>query len=127
MSGGEISSNTATNYGGGVLVDMSDSFTVSGSAFVSGNARPDGSANNVYVYWTTITASNLTADASIGVTTGSGRVRNAGTGVPPVAGAAALVAAVRKSPLLGKIPIRGDFSIDRTALNLLSFQRREER
>ena len=32
-----------------------------------------------------------------------------------------------KSPLLGKIPIRGDFSIDRTASNLLSFQRREER
>ena len=40
---------------------------------------------------------------------------------------AALVAAVRKSPLLGKIPIRGDFRIDGTALNLLSFQRREER
>ena len=69
MSGGEISSNTATNYGGGVLVDMSDSFTVSGSAFVSGNARPDGSANNVYTYCATITVSNLTADASIGVTT----------------------------------------------------------
>ena len=69
MSGGEISSNTATNYGGGVLVDMSESFTVSGSAFVSGNARPDGAADNVYLYCATITVSNLTADASIGVTT----------------------------------------------------------
>ena len=71
MSGGEISSNTATNYGGGVLVDMSESFTVSGSAFVSGNARPDGAADNVYLYCATITVSNLTADASIGVTTGT--------------------------------------------------------
>ena len=69
MSGGEISSNTATNYGGGVLVDMSESFTVSGSAFVSGNARHDGAADNVYLYCATITVSNLTADASIGVTT----------------------------------------------------------
>ena len=69
MSGGSITGNTATNYGGGVLVDMSDLFTVSGSAFVSGNTRSDGSANNVYIYCATINVSNLTADASIGVTT----------------------------------------------------------
>ena len=69
MTGGKISNNTAINYGGGVLVDMSDSFTVSGSAFVSGNARADGSADNVYIYWATITVDGLSADASIGVTT----------------------------------------------------------
>jgi len=69
MSDGKISNNTATNYGGGVFVEYSNSFTFSGSAFVSGNKRSNGSADNVYIYWTTITVSNLTADASIGVTT----------------------------------------------------------
>ena len=67
MSGGAISGNTA-QYGGGVCVY--DTFTVSGSPVVSGSTNSVGAANNVYLpIGKEIAVSNLTAGASIGVTT----------------------------------------------------------
>ena len=69
MSGGSITGNTATNYGGGVYVE-SGTFTVSGSANITGN-KVGGANNNVYlVSGKTITvAAALKNSAEIGVTT----------------------------------------------------------
>ena len=70
MTGGGISGNTAEYAGGGVYVDDGGTFTVSDDPVVSGNTNSVGTANNVYLPNNTkIAVSNLTAGASIGVTT----------------------------------------------------------
>ena len=70
MSGGSITGNTATDNGGGVYVSTGGSFGMSGSVQITGNTK-DGAANNVELAaGKTITIqSDLTEDASIGVTT----------------------------------------------------------
>ena len=71
MRGGEIRSNAATEFGGGVYMGGNSTFTVSGSATVTGNKKSGGTANNVYLY----SGNSITIDgtldngASIGVTT----------------------------------------------------------
>jgi hypothetical protein len=70
MTGGEISGNSA-NQGGGVSMYANGTFTVSGNPVVSGNTNSVGVANNVYLGdEDTISVSNLTAGAVLGVTTG---------------------------------------------------------
>ena len=68
MTGGAISGNKARD-GGGVYVYYG-TFTVSGSPVISGSTNSVGAANNVYLpIDKEIAVSNLTAGASIGVTT----------------------------------------------------------
>lgn len=70
MSGGSITGNTATDNGGGVYISEGGSFKISGSVQITGNTK-DGATNNVELAaGKTITIqSDLTEDASIGVTT----------------------------------------------------------
>lgn len=70
MSGGSITGNTVTDNGGGVYVSTGGSFSISGSVQITGNTK-DSAVNNVELAaGKTITIqSDLTEDASIGVTT----------------------------------------------------------
>ena len=67
MTGGTVSGNTAC-YGGGVRVSSYGAFTMTGSPVISGNTGSLVSSHNVYMDGT-LTVSNLTAGASIGVGT----------------------------------------------------------